>query len=256
MTRAEVRLGGNGAFTLKHAVLVYGDARRSFATVHAPIQGADDAAPVLGPGTPVSVSFLRALGDGLGAGLPLEVLPPSVLCRTPDVTVWWRPAGVAPVFYNLAKESKDDDALALKRSALQWSSGRNLPHPPLVFKATRSALWVRALATNERPVASTRLYEAPYFNVAKDGMVCLGSMRRPSSRGVGALSQWESGFFDSEFTHPLAGTRMTAFPGGFAKLWVAIALLGLSAFPTCALAPAPAQPTLDAFVRADTRGDD
>src|SRR4051812_15371192 len=96
--RTELRMGGETAFRLQHALLVYGDGRRHFATLHEPVGGT--GAPTLGPGSPISSTFLRKLSDDLGAGLPLEVLPPTVLCRTADVTVWWRPSAVAAVFYS------------------------------------------------------------------------------------------------------------------------------------------------------------
>lgn len=235
----EMRLGGETAFKLEHAVLVYSDGKRAYATLHKPVQGR--GAPSLGAGQPVTSAFLRALGDGLGAGLPLEVIPPTVLCRTPDVTVWWRPAQRAPLFYAPWKEVKHGDAL----KAL---SGRRVPQPPLVFKATRTQLWVRAIAGDDRPTASTPTYEAPYFNVSTTGAVCLGSMRRPTSRGIAAIAEWERAFFESEFTHALPGTRLTSFPGGFTKLWVGTAALGLDRFPDCALAPAPKKETLGQFL--------
>src|SRR5438128_1032746 len=97
---AIARVGGEAAFTLRHAVLVYGDERRSFATLHQPVPAEAGGAPALGPGRAVSTAFLKGLAGQLGASLPAEVLPDNVLVRTPDVTLWWRPRSVAPLFYN------------------------------------------------------------------------------------------------------------------------------------------------------------
>jgi len=242
---ALLRLGGETAFKLSDVVLVYGDGKRSFATLHQPVSRR--GAPMLGPGSPVSSAFLRALSDGLGAGLPLEVLPPTVLCRTPDVTIWWRPPSVAPVFYAPAREAKNGEAL-------KAISGRSVRHPGLVFKATRTSLWVRAVKGAERPSASTPMFEAPYFNVSTTGSVCVGSMRKPHSRGIAALREWERSFFESEFTHALPGTKLTEFPEGFTKLWTALAILNLTAFPDSALARARKKETLETFAKDLDRG--
>lgn len=204
---AEIHLGGESAFTLRSAVLIYSDGRQLFATRHDP-QPSDVGAPTLGPGQLVTTAFLKELATGLGASVPAEVLPERVLVRTADVTVWWRPASRAPVFFNLAR----DVANAPK---LRKLSGRRMWHPPLVFRAEGANLWVRALLKNERPTAGTRLMAAPYFNVSATGGVCVGSMRKPHDRSLASIDGWERAFFESEFTHQLPGTKLTAHPGGF-----------------------------------------
>lgn len=236
----EIRMGGERGFALEHALLVYGDGVRSFATLHAP-SVSKRGVPSLNAGTPVSSAFLRALTTRLGESIPVEVLPDTVLCRTSEMLAWWRPAASAALFYQPTGVKHGD--------ALTAISGRRLPQPALVFKATRSQLWVRALAENARPTATTPMYQAPYFNVSTTGGVCLGSMRRPGNRGIASIAEWERGFFESAFTHPLPGTKLTSFPGGFTKLWMGIAMLGLSSFPTCALEKPRSLFTLEEFVK-------
>ena len=50
-------------------------------------------------------------------------------------------------------------------------NGKLYPHPPLLFKACGSHLWVRALAKDERPTAETKLCMAPYWNCYDNGRV-------------------------------------------------------------------------------------
>jgi PRTRC genetic system protein B len=248
-----VDVAGEAAFQLKHAVLVYGDDRRNFATVHDPIEGPKKGAPVLGPGRTLGAAFLKALAQGLGEALPLEVLPPEVLVRTPELTVWWRPRSVVSLFYNLTGKTRDVKRLA----AL---SGRRVPQPALVFRATGASLAVRAIAGNARPTATTPLFNAPYYNVDRRGVVCLGSMPRPTSRGIDALAQWEAGFFGSEFTHPLPGVALTSQAGGFVALWADLARRqhrrrSAVPFPSRRLVAAKKQ-TLAAFIKDVNPGDD
>jgi hypothetical protein len=43
-------------------------------------------------------------------------------------------------------------------------------------------------------------------------------MRVPDGRGVEAMTGWELGFFQSEFTHASGAARLTNYPGGFLAL--------------------------------------
>lgn len=240
MMNVSTQIGGENGFSLQHAVLIYGDGARSYATLHDPIEAPDAGAPYLGPARPLGSAFLKTLAKGLGGSVPAEVLPPEVLVRTSDVTVWWRRASVAPLFYNVDRSPE-----------VQALSGKPVPHPPLVFRASGRDLWVRALAKNERPTATTPLFAAPYYNVAVSGSVCTGTMRIPRGRGLETLGQWEASFFGSEFTHPLPGARLTRHPDGFARLWSDLAQILATNFPAHLLATAPKKQTLGAFVSSD-----
>src|SRR4051812_13989136 len=94
-----VRLSGERSFALRHAILVYSDGRRGFATLHDPVQ-VDGQAPQLGPGRTVGSAFLKELTGQLGESVSADVLPRSVLVRTSDITVWWRRASTAALFYH------------------------------------------------------------------------------------------------------------------------------------------------------------
>lgn len=204
---AHVQIGESCNLQLRHAMLIYEDQSRTFATLHDVLPQAEGV-PVLAPAQPLSLAFLRRLSQGLGATVAPEVLPANVLARTPEMLVWWLPASCRIMFFGEA----DQRARKL--------NGSVFPQPPLVFKACRGGLFVRALETNRRPEAGTRLQTAPYWNVAGDsGRVCLGTTRVPDDLSVGSMAAYETAFFHSEHTHPLGAARLTSHRGGFVDLW-------------------------------------
>ena len=213
---AHVEIGESYNLELRHAILVYGDQRRAFATLHE-VATREEGAPMLGPARPLSLGFLRELAQGLGSQIAHEVLPANVLARTPEMIVWWSQAVRQPMFFGAG----DEEARKL--------NGGIFPHPPLVFKVRGSELFVRALEKNVRPEASTRLMNAPYWNVGGDARVCLGTARAPKDASVASMSAWQEAFHRSEFTHALGAVRLTTHGGGFVGLWRSLA--GKKRFP-------------------------
>lgn len=251
----EVRLAGEQSFALSHAILVYSDGSRAFATLHDPVSATPDpeGPPTLGPGRPVTTAFLRELGAQLGNSVSADVLPPEVLVRTSEVIAWWRPPSIETLFYDPAENDKD-----AKR--LRKLSGKRVPIPALVFRATHRALWVRALLSPVRPTATTQLYAAPFYNVGRTGSVCVGSMRIPHGRGLDTLPQWERSFFESEFTHLLPGAKPTKHNGGFVDMWEELATSTAGAYKRTAAFPGgwlqrAGKQTLGAFVATKSGGD-
>ena len=87
--KAYVDIGANREFKLSEAVLVYrSGGEGAFASLHQ-VKHREDSAPYLAAGEPLTTAFVRTLAEGLGAGVKLEILPDSVLARTPDLLVWW-----------------------------------------------------------------------------------------------------------------------------------------------------------------------
>lgn len=208
---AQIRIGSRRSFTLKQAVLIYRDSSAAFATLHE-VQGGKDQAPYLGPGQPLTTGFLRILSRGLGSRTTPEILPGNVLVRTTESIVWWSPAQHQVMFFGGGTE---------ETSKL---NGRLYPHPPLVFKVCRHELFVRALGHDARPNANTPLKTAPYWNTeGAKGLVCAGTMRIPQEMTTGSISEWQSAFFSSSFTHPSGAVRLTSHPQGFAGLWLSLA---------------------------------
>lgn len=75
---AHVQIGEAFNLQLRHAVLIYEDQRRTFATLHE-VLPQTEGAPLLAPAKPLSLAFVRRLSEGLGATVAPEVFPASVL---------------------------------------------------------------------------------------------------------------------------------------------------------------------------------
>ena len=229
---AHVQIGASANLQLRHALLVYTDQQRAFATLHDVISQ-ESGAPLLAPAQPLSLAFLRRLAEGLGSHVAPEVLPENVLVRVPEMIVWWSRAGRRIMFFATA----DEEAREL--------NGLKFPHPPLVFKVRGQELFVRALERNVRPCADTPLKTAPYWNSAgDDGRVCLGTTRVPEGASVEYIKNWEAAFFRSSFSHPLGAVRLTSHRKGFIGLWRGLA--GKRVFPARYLTDA--KETLQDFI--------
>jgi PRTRC genetic system protein B len=215
--RLDVDLGDVIELKLDRALLVYANQQRSrhMVTVHT-VQHAENHLPVLGTGTLLSMETLRELAKQLGSGTLLECLPENVIARTPETLAWWTPAEVRPMFFGAGSE-------------LGGVSGKPFPHPPLLFVVAKGILHVRALCENRRPAATSRLAVAPYWNTGGDGKVCHGTMRAPNGVSSASIPQWETAFFQSEFTHPGDTVKLTRRKGGVVPLWQSLA--GARRFP-------------------------
>ena len=234
-----VDIGSSEDFKLTRALLIYGKNsydsipyRHPFVTLHDVFH--DDHGARLGEGQLATPRILTELVTQLGKALPIEILPERVLVRVPEMIVWWTPALVRPMFFS----DRDSD------EAVRGLNAKTYPHPPLVFKAHGTHLWVRALTENKRPSPNSALFMAPYWNCYEDGNVCTGSMRIPRAKSISAFDSWEQSFFRSEFTHAIGTQKRTQFPGGLPAMWKALA--GKKSFPVRYLAPAPE--TLATFV--------
>lgn len=209
--------------------------RHPFITLHEVIHDGDGAR--LAEGQLVTPQMLSDLMVGLGRSIPIEILPERVIVRTTETIVWWTPSCQRVMFFS----DRGGDA------ALKELNGKPYPHPPLLFKASGSHLWVRALGENQRPQPGTRLFMAPYWNCYDNGVVCTGSMRIPREKSVAAIDMWEQAFFQSEFTHAAGVRKHTRHPGGFLSMWQL--LQGKKRFPGRYLVPM--KQSLDDFVRND-----
>jgi len=230
-----VRIGGNRKFVLKCAVMIYTDTSTAFATLHE-VKVDSEGSPYLAAGRSLTTAFLRRLSEGLGTATPAEVLPECVLARTPDLIVWWTKAQSRVMFFG----GQEENAKKL--------NGHVYPHPPLVFMVRGRELFVRALAENTRPTGVTHLKTAPYWNTDSRGSVCAGTMRIPDQLTANSISEWESAYFGSEFTHPSGAVRLTKHRRGFVGLWRNLKDKDRS-FPTGMLTDA--KETLSEFIESD-----
>ncbi|HLW89509.1 MAG TPA: PRTRC system protein B [Terriglobales bacterium] len=237
-----VNIGSSQDFRLSRALLVYGKSsydgypyRHPFVTLHEVIHDGDVAR--LAEGQLMTPQMLIDLMAGLGRSVPAEILPARVLVRTAEMIVWWSPAREETMFFS----DRGGDP------ALKAMKGKLYPHPPLLFKACGTHLWVRALAKDERPTAETKLCIAPYWNCYDNGVCCTGSMKIPQEKSVTAIDLWEESFFQSEFTHASGVRKHIRFRGGFLAMWQSLA--GQEEFPEKYLVKLPQ--TLGEFVRDD-----
>jgi len=101
------------------------------------------------------------------------IMPNKVLYVNPQQSgyaVWYTPPQEVPLFF---------------ASALGIPSGRGKV-PAMIWKAGRE------------------LFHAPYFNIYKEGRVCMGTVRvniTESARLEDFMAQWESYFWNSYFSH-------------------------------------------------------
>jgi PRTRC genetic system protein B len=209
--QAYVDIGANCEFKLSEAVLIYrAGGGGAFASLHR-VKQADDEAPFLAPGEPLTTAFVRALAQGLGAQVKPEIFRENILARTPDLLAWWSRPQCRVMFFG----GTDQEARKM--------NGLLFPHPGLVFKAVGKDLLVRAIATISRPTPETPLKMAPYWNTDSRGLVCAGSMRVPEFSDIASISSWQDGYFQSEFTHAAGAVRLTSHPGGFIGPWKGLA---------------------------------
>jgi PRTRC genetic system protein B len=231
---AYVDIGGSEVLTLKGALLVYQGKSRGFVTWHEIRRDATGAAPFLGEAQELTTDFVHHLAQGLGTAIPNEILPENILVRTAETIAWWTPATVRTMFFAV----HDPEAHKL--------NGQRFFQPPLVWNVHGRDLWVRALSEDHRPLASTPLMIAPYWNVdGETGWTCQGSMRSPDDIGVNTIPLWEQAFYQSEFTHHTGTRRLTSHPHGFFGLWNTLTG-GRRTFPVKYLAPA--KETLQEFI--------
>jgi PRTRC genetic system protein B len=227
---AKTLIGKSEDYKVSKALMVYGKSsydgypyRHPFVTLHdVAIVGGE---AVLGKGDLVTPAILADLVLGLGFTIPTEILPEGVIVRSSDTIVWWTPAKTRTMFFN----EKQGDKMMMDLN------GKVYPHPALLFKASGSNLWIRALARNERPSGDSSLFCAPYWNCSGNGSVCMGSSRIPRTMRVEQITEWEDSFFASEFTHAGQNAKPCLFKGGLLSMWHL--LRGQAKFPLSYLRP-------------------
>ena len=124
---------------------------------------------------------------------PKGLLPENVLrinCGKNGFALWYTPAQKVQLFFT---------------DKLNISSGK-AALPALVWKATKSSLYIYALKENKKPNLKTSLHYAPFFNIYKDGKVCMGTVDielNNRTRLEDFIQGWQHYFFNSYFSHLL-----------------------------------------------------
>ena len=150
---------------------------------------------------PLSVEECSALADALNATPELNngFLKPKGLLQ--ENILYINPCKPSyAVWYTLPQEVR-----LLFKEELSIPCG-NASVPAMVWKATKEELYVYALKENAKPKESTRLHHAPFFNIAKDGRVCMGTVDIDIDVRCcleDFIRQWEGYFWNSYFSHLL-----------------------------------------------------
>lgn len=205
MNEVTIHHRGNIDLELDAALLFYrSTSGEIYATQH-DARVVDDR-PVLLPGVPLTLDGLADFAELAAKRTSYRgFVHERVVYLAPNTMAWWLPACTRRVWFATAGDLKD-------------RSG-DCNHPPLLFIANKRTWSVFALRTNERPHASTKLYQAPYFNVWDDGQICVGNADVPETINSDAIAPYENAFFRSRFTHSNAD-KLIRRRGGAERLWL------------------------------------
>jgi PRTRC genetic system protein B len=165
-------------------------------------------APVILDGKPMTaasaVRLARALSKRAAQG---GFVPFNLLYMDDEMIAWWVP----PACRHIAFRAPELGAA---------ERGEVVPHPGLVFAVGHGRQWrVWAVKGSERPTEQAALYQAPYFNVSGDGVICTGNVSLPNRTSAEKIEAWNTAFFGSFFTHPNANGKLLTYRGGAYKFW-------------------------------------
>lgn len=117
--------------------------------------------------------------------------------------LWHTPPQVVPLFF---------------KEGLGIPSG-SASVPALVWKATKHDLRIFSLKDSEKPSLKSCLYHAPFFNLYKDGTVCMGTVNVSIQEHASLetfIKNWENYFFNSYFSHLLIDCAVSV---NIVQLW-------------------------------------
>ncbi|WP_157384680.1 PRTRC system protein B [Thauera sp. 27] len=207
-------------YRAQHAVLLYGQHRPSYVSVHE-VAEQHDGSLRIGVGTPATMSGLRELFDQLDPSRKVRPVffEANVLSQGPGWLVWWMKPQTRRVWFD-GSGFKDESA--------------EVPHPGLVFAVSALGWQVFAVGGKGRPRPGTKLYQVPYFNVWEGGRICTGTARTPEGAKAQEPKAWEDAFFLSRFSHPNIheANKLVKYRGGPVKFWKAMLKGKFKSFPT------------------------
>jgi PRTRC genetic system protein B len=137
---------------------------------------------------------------------PAGLLPKNVLYINPDrngYAIWYTPPGQAGLYF------RPDLGIPCGKANI----------PALIWRANRSSLWLYAVTCHTDILPETPLCRAPFFNMANDGKVCMGTVNIDLHANCGLeefMRQWQDYFFNSYFSHLLGENPVK---GNIVQLW-------------------------------------
>jgi len=206
--RVQVTLQDDQAMEPTTALVLYERRGRGFATVHK--IDASGPVPTLQAGKPLSLRALNLLRSKLVAtDRRRGVLPERVLAVDEETLIWYEPPQHRHLAFRMSEQ--------FPARSIGTVSGR-VPCPGVVFVVHQQQWQVAAFKGSGRPVASTRLFHAPFFNVHSNREICAGSVLKPSTNAVSAIDAWSRAFFGSFFSHANYD-GVVRFRGDVMALW-------------------------------------
>ena len=150
---------------------------------------------------PLSLSESEALADTLHDSAELKkdflkskgLLPENVLyinAGKNGYAIWYTQAQTVPLFF------QEDLGVPNGKAHV----------PALIWKASKKELSIYAIVDETNPTEKTLLYYAPFFNIYKNGRVCMGTVDIDIDSKCCLeefIALWESYFFNSKFSHLL-----------------------------------------------------
>jgi PRTRC genetic system protein B len=200
--------------------------------------------PTIGPGRPITPADEReilALLLGRSSGeSAFDVMPDRVLYQDASRTVWWLPGDVRPMHLR--------DVKGATTIRTRW--------PTLVLMAMDRALYIVALAANQRPASNTPVFHCPLPNVWPTTKLCSGDAALPPGATTADIPHWESVVLDTAFTHSnnRQALRQTGRKENSIEAYWKRRKGQLSPFPLARLAPL--EVTLREWIAAAGRGDE
>jgi|JI6StandDraft_1071083.scaffolds.fasta_scaffold177130_2 PRTRC genetic system protein B len=213
-------------FVPMEAIVLYrqhGGQGRGFATVHdVQLQG---EVPVIQAGKLLGTADMASMMMQMMPGRRLTFIDHRMLALSEHEMVWWMKPSKRAMWFN----TNGSDGLGESFGAA-WQPG-------LVFCAGECGWRVYAVKGDGRPDAGTPLYQAPYYNVNSEGLICRGSAELPERIGPDQMDAFEEVFFRSRFTHPNVHVKreLTRARGGAAGLWMRMLKGNAKCFPESTL---------------------
>lgn len=182
---------------------------------------------------PLSIEEATALGRRLNTAqekyikflVPRNgIMPKNVLLANPrgeGLVIWYTPPMKQTLYFKAGMGIKDGVAQV----------------PALLWKASKTELFIFALNSKKRPKLNTPLFHSPLFNVNAIGLVCQGDVEIRSLDEAsleGFMKTWQDFFFTSRFSHLNGHLPVSVNP---ATLWTELIETG-KPFPTELLQPA------------------
>jgi len=164
---------------------------------------------------PLSVSEAAALAKALDTSKELQksflkpkgILPENLLYLDPSnrgYAIWYTPPQQQELFFA--------DDLGINNGSA--------PTPALLWKASKTELFLFALAGAAKPKQKTPLYHAPFFNLHQDGKVCMGTVEIEITEKTSLeafMESWQHYFFNSYFSHLI--DEHNPVKGNIVQLW-------------------------------------